>query len=606
MLMRNIFIIALTYWLASSLTIAQPILNFDDFSNISSLQLNGSATPTTTTDGSILRLTPAASAKQVGSAFTQSPVNIAHFSTFFTFRLTESGDTEGNIGGENQVYDGSLGGEGFVFVVQSERSDWLDLRDYWDNDLQLYEPSGLGYHYLPYSVGVEFDTWGNWWKGDPNSNHVGMVMERSNQHEILSTEFGIVAPQPSTPDFNDGNLWYAWIDYDGTTLEVRTSQTCYRPSAPLISQALDISALLGGKEIGEEWIERINEGFVGFTATTSPTGFNNHDIINWIYRDTFEPIELPQLEVWDEATQITSGSTVDLGSTTVGNPLSKTFTLKNTGDMPIPINSLTVPTDFNLVGDFPSSIPPRGTVPLTVQLTAPVSPGSYTGTLQFSYQDCNDKEFNFVITSNAVNNSPITDLEQQKTCFEQNSLFNHEQCIWAETSPAMMSSGASTDAEIRAGISLYENDLPTDFQRSNAITLNDPIITAGVIKVDNRDIGKKASIIVAGIYISSVYPTGFMWYMLNDCPDCPLGWTVTALPYNEVTALPLLTQPDLLPLKTVDNLPEYYTVELYAGNLPMPGFLNIFFGYRIEAGDDQGKVVFNRAPISITINRPLT
>ena len=29
--------------------------------------------------------------------------------------------------------------------------------------------------------------------------------------------------------------------------------------------------------------------------------------------------------------------------------------------------------------------------------------------------------FNFVITSNAVNNSPTTDLEQQKTCFEQKS-----------------------------------------------------------------------------------------------------------------------------------------------------------------------------------------
>lgn len=728
MLMRSISLLMLIYLSVSPLSWAHAALNFDDFSNISSLQLNGSTTAAATADGMVLRLTPAVQAKQVGSVFTQLPINASQFSTFFTFRLTQSGGTNGNLGNQEKTYDGSMGGQGLVFVIQSYKSDWLDLKDHWNNDWQQYEPSGLGYNYLPYSIGVEFDTWGEVWNADPNSNHIAIIGERTTTHSDIPN-FAITA---MTPDFNDGNLWYTWVDYNGTTLEVRTSQTCQRPSAPTLSQAVDLPAILGGKNVGEQWVERINEAFIGFTATTSPEGFNNQDIINWSYRDTFAPINSPQLEIWDGTTPITREATVDIGSTTANTPISKTFTLKNTGDLTLRLHTPALSTDFSLVGDLPKVIPAGGTAEVTVQFKAPAKPGTVTGTFQLAYNGCNENSFNFGMTAKTTSSPPVSggdvfptpikiqvldgateitnhttttidfgitgvgkpitktftvknvgestlalvkvavnsetgefsvtsftaptflragesttfqitlnatnpghfagvvslgtdeqggnpftfsvsgtanaqspSLEQQKICFEQqNGLLNQDQCIPAAAATTITSTGIPTDAKITTGISKYVNGIPVDFQRSDAITVADPIMTAGVIKVDSQDVGKKASIIAVGIYISSIYPKGFMWYLLSDCPSCPQGWMITELLYNETTALPLLTQPVILPLKTVGSLPEYYTVDLYAGNLPMPGFLNIFLGYRIEAGDDKGKVVFNMTPISITIVNP--
>jgi hypothetical protein len=444
-------------------------------------------------------------------------------------------------------------------------------------------------------------------------------------------------------------------------------------------------------------------------------------------------VHAEELEIWDGTTQITRDATVDIGSTTTNTPISKTFTLKNTGDLTLPLQSPVLSANFSLVGNLPNVIPAGGTAEVTVQFKAPANPGTVTGTFQLAYGGgCVLNRFNFGMTAqttssppisgggifptptkiqildgateitnntntainfgitgigkpitktftvknvgestlalvkvavnsetggfgvtsftaptflragelttfqislNATNpghfagvvslgtdeqggnpftfpingtvNAQLSSIEQQKICFEQqNGLLNQEQCITADAATTMTSTGIPTDAKIKAGISKYVNGMPVDFQRSDAITVADPIMTAGVIKVDSQDVGKKASIIAAGIYISSIYPKGFMWYLLSDCPNCPQGWMVTELPYNETTALPLLTQPVILPLKTVDSLPEYYTVDLYAGNLPMPGFLNIFLGYRIEAGDDKGKVVFNMTPISITIVNP--
>lgn len=252
---------------------------------------------------------------------------------------------------------------------------------------------------------------------------------------------------------------------------------------------------------------------------------------------------------------------------------------------------------------FPAPTFLRAGESTTFQITLnATNPGLFAGVVSLGTDEHGGNPFTFPISGTVNAQSPSI---EQQICFEQqNGLLNQEQCIPADAATTITSTGILTDAKIKTGISKYVNGMPIDFQRSDAVTVADPIMTAGVIKVDSQDIGKKASIIAVGIYISSSYPKGFMWYLLSDCPNCPQGWMITELPYDETTALPLLTQPALLPLKIVDSLPEYYTVNLYAGNLPMPGFLNIFWGYRIETGDDKGKVVFNMTPISITIVNP--
>ena len=85
--------------------------------------------------------------------------------------------------------------------------------------------------------------------------------------------------------FDNGNLWYAWIDYDGTTLEVRTSQTDVRPASANLSYDIDLVTTIGGA----------TSAYVGFTAGTG-SAYGNHDIVRWEYRDEFDPItgEIPE------------------------------------------------------------------------------------------------------------------------------------------------------------------------------------------------------------------------------------------------------------------------------------------------------------------------
>jgi len=78
--------------------------------------------------------------------------------------------------------------------------------------------------------------------------------------------------------FDDGNLWSAWIDYDGTTLEVRANQTGIRPGASFLSYNLDLPSIIG-----------VNDAYVGFTAGTG-ADYGNHDIVSWTYRDEYNPV----------------------------------------------------------------------------------------------------------------------------------------------------------------------------------------------------------------------------------------------------------------------------------------------------------------------------
>ncbi len=211
---------------------------FDDFNLPFQIEPNGSAKILVVPGDMTLRLVPAKNDK-TGSAFSQTKVNVVSgFSTFFTFRITKPSD--------------NTAGDGLVFVVQS------------DNSTVGEGASGLGYANIPNSVGVEFDIWNNeQWRNDSDNNHVGINLNGKFKGPTASVE----------PSFQDGASWYAWIDYDGSQLEVRTNQKDERPSEALLTQSLNLQEILGDTE----------EAFVGFTASTGGA-FANHDILSWTYQ----------------------------------------------------------------------------------------------------------------------------------------------------------------------------------------------------------------------------------------------------------------------------------------------------------------------------------
>ena len=264
--MRTLSAITIGSVLLAAATSHGATVIFNDFSDTSLLTLNGSAATTTTGDGTVLRLTPA-EANRSGSAFSSATVQTTTFSTYFQFRITEPGGT---------LFDGNTdtGADGIVFVVQSVSSSIGGAGQ------------GIGYAGISPSLGIEIDTWHNSANNDPNSNHLGIDLNGNVNHGTGEPYTTNVATR-----FDDGNVWHVWVDYDGTTVEVRANQTGVRAATALLSRDIDLSAVLG-----------VDNAYIGFTSGTG-ADWGNHDILYWEYRDNYDPInsQVPEpatLAIW--------------------------------------------------------------------------------------------------------------------------------------------------------------------------------------------------------------------------------------------------------------------------------------------------------------------
>lgn len=231
---------------------ASTVLNYPDFSDVTGLQLNGSAAQA----GNALRVTPALTG-QGGSVFSTTAVTLnsqVSFSTFFSFKITN----HGNFG------DGDgAGADGLVFVVQTNANNVGG------------GGGGIGYQGILNSVGIEYDTYDNGMGlGDPDGNHVAIDINGD-----LSNPLAPAVPVGTR--LNDDSIWYSWVDYNGVTdeLEVRLSLSNSRPAAATSSTMVDLTSVLGSPN-----------AFVGFTSGTG-SGVGNHDILSWEFRDDYSPVD---------------------------------------------------------------------------------------------------------------------------------------------------------------------------------------------------------------------------------------------------------------------------------------------------------------------------
>ena len=258
------------------ITVNASTIKFNDFSDTSLLALNGNAAVASTGDGNVLRLALAETWSS-GSAFSTATIATSTFSTYFEFRITDPG---GNLFDGNPIN----GADGIVFVIQSISSSIGGAGQ------------GIGYDGIGTSVGVEFDTWKNPQNNDPSSNHIGIDVNGEVNHGSGSPYTVNIGDDTVREDgFDNGGIWYSWIDYDGTTLEVRISQTASRPDDAILSRDLDIAAILG-----------VDFAYVGFTSGTG-SDWGNHDILAWEYRDEYDPINDPVVPLPGAAFLLGSG-----------------------------------------------------------------------------------------------------------------------------------------------------------------------------------------------------------------------------------------------------------------------------------------------------------
>lgn len=230
-------------------------LVYNDFTSTAGLQINGGAAAVNDGARNVLRVTNA-NFSQAGSVFSTTPITFSSnysFSTRFTFNFNTQG------------YGGA---DGLVFVIQPQANNVGGAG------------GGIGYAGIGNSLGIEFDNWFNTGV-DIDANHVGV-----NLNGNIASVSSITSPFA----LDSGQDLTAWIDYNGVTqqLEVRFGDSNSRPLAALLNYNVDLAAVVGNPN-----------AFVGFTSGTG-AAFANHDIVNWEFRDTFQPIggAVPEPATW--------------------------------------------------------------------------------------------------------------------------------------------------------------------------------------------------------------------------------------------------------------------------------------------------------------------
>ncbi|MFM6224184.1 MAG: Calx-beta domain-containing protein [Dolichospermum sp.] len=190
---------------------------------------------------------------QSGSAFLTNRISLennASFSTAFQFQISNPQGIADNDG---------QGADGLVFVVQTVANNTGG------------RGGGIGYSGINPSLGIEFDTYKNGSIDDDSGNHVGININGNIDSVVL---------QPIPTRLNNGNIWTAWVDYNGvdSLLEVRLASTNQRPDNPLLSYSVDLISVL-----------QTPNAYIGFTSGTgAASGY--HDVLSWDFNTTYNPI----------------------------------------------------------------------------------------------------------------------------------------------------------------------------------------------------------------------------------------------------------------------------------------------------------------------------
>ena len=105
---------------------------------------------------------------------------------------------------------------------------------------------------------------------------------------------------------------------------------------------------------------------------------------------------------------IADGGSFSFGTTIVGNSVTKTFTITNSGTTPLTLANLSVPAGFNIAANFGSTtVASGGTTTFQITMTA-AAVSTPSGTLTFDNNDADENPFNFTISGTVMPCPAIT------------------------------------------------------------------------------------------------------------------------------------------------------------------------------------------------------
>jgi hypothetical protein len=189
---------------------------------------------------------------QVGAVWFPNKQYVAGgFLSTFQFQMTGMGAVRSNI---------EPGADGFAFVIQN-----------YSLSLPRFLGGYLGYHGIPNSLAIEFDTYWNREFGffDPDGNHISVHTQGIYPNTV--DERASVGRTSAVPLLNDGAPHLVQILYQPGTLSLFVDNLQY---PALVVRGIDFTRFLR-LDAGHAWL--------GFTAGTG-AAFQNHDILNWDFR----------------------------------------------------------------------------------------------------------------------------------------------------------------------------------------------------------------------------------------------------------------------------------------------------------------------------------
>jgi len=112
-----------------------------------------------------------------------------------------------------------------------------------------------------------------------------------------------------------------------------------------------------------------------------------------------------RIEVREGNTPIADNTgSVNFGTTTIGTPLVRTFTVRNTGGTALSLGTPSLPAGFSLVSPLATSVAAGATATFQVRLNAAAA-GTFAGQISFSTNDSAANPFNFTVVGR-VNQLP--------------------------------------------------------------------------------------------------------------------------------------------------------------------------------------------------------
>jgi hypothetical protein len=281
----NVWLRSLFVLIALGTTSLFAQISFTDFSNVSSLALNGTngnvAQQVVNPNGQyVLQLTPDGTYTVSGTAWfqTQQQSVSAGFTTAFQFQITHN------------PANGYGPADGIAFVIQNSSGS--------GQGTQAAGASGSAIGYgspdpgqfgtpIPNSLAIEFDTFEDF-PYDPNANHIAVQScgtdPNTQDHDTICPDgnpanLGIVSDLGGI-NLADGNVHTAVLQYDPGTLSIYVDNF----GTPLLVVNLNLSTQISLNN-GSAW--------VGFTGATGGYAESN-DILNWTFTPGTAPTTINQ------------------------------------------------------------------------------------------------------------------------------------------------------------------------------------------------------------------------------------------------------------------------------------------------------------------------